>query len=115
VSVFFHEWQHLAGERLRIARACRRRYEQAIRGLIEAAHKTGDVSEALDLASASPRACRSQRSAGLVPAVERKSTNGGRRGLRTVTVGLLTRHATADGKVLAHGPVIARPRNCGSA
>jgi TetR/AcrR family transcriptional regulator, cholesterol catabolism regulator len=53
VSVFFREWQHLTGERLRTVKARRRRYEQVIRGLMEAAQESGDVSKELDLSYAS--------------------------------------------------------------
>lgn len=53
VSVFFREWNHLTGERLRTVKERRRRYEQVIRELISAAQEAGDVSSELDLAYAS--------------------------------------------------------------
>jgi AcrR family transcriptional regulator len=51
VSVFFREWQHLTGERLKTVRTRRRRYEEVIRDLIEAAQRDrdGDVSPSLDV------------------------------------------------------------------
>jgi AcrR family transcriptional regulator len=49
VSVFFREWHHLAGERLRTVKGRRKRYEQVIRDLMEAAQEAGDVSPELDL------------------------------------------------------------------
>src|SRR3984885_6762930 len=49
VSVFFREWNHLSGERLKTVRARRRRYEQVIRDLITEGQATGDISSALDV------------------------------------------------------------------
>jgi AcrR family transcriptional regulator len=49
VSVFFREWHHLSGERLKTVKGRRRRYEQVIRDLITEAQGTGDVSPALDV------------------------------------------------------------------
>jgi AcrR family transcriptional regulator len=48
VSVFFREWHHLTGERLKTAKSRRRRYEQVIRELITAAKEAGDVSGELN-------------------------------------------------------------------
>jgi len=48
VSVFFREWQHLSGDRLKTVRARRRRYEQVIRDLITEGQAAGDISSALD-------------------------------------------------------------------
>ncbi|HEY1510957.1 MAG TPA: TetR/AcrR family transcriptional regulator [Solirubrobacteraceae bacterium] len=53
VSVFFREWQHLGGDRLRTVKDRRRRYEQVIRDLIAAAQEAGDVSAELNLQYAS--------------------------------------------------------------
>jgi AcrR family transcriptional regulator len=53
VSVFFREWNHLTGERLRTVKERRRRYEQVIRELISAAQEAGDVSSEVNLAYAS--------------------------------------------------------------
>ena len=49
VSVFFREWNHLSGERLKTVRARRRRYEQVIRDLITEGQATGDISNALNV------------------------------------------------------------------
>jgi AcrR family transcriptional regulator len=49
VSVFFREWQHLTGDRLRTVKARRRRYEQVVHDLIEAAQQAGDVSPTLSV------------------------------------------------------------------
>jgi AcrR family transcriptional regulator len=49
VTVFFREWQHLTGDRLRTVKTRRRGYEQVIRQLIEAAQDSGDISRELDL------------------------------------------------------------------
>jgi TetR/AcrR family transcriptional regulator, cholesterol catabolism regulator len=49
VSVFFHEWRHLTGDRLKTVRARRREYEQVVRDLIVAAQEAGEVSQELDL------------------------------------------------------------------
>lgn len=49
VSVFFREWQHLDGDRLRTVKTRRRRYEEVVRDLIETAQAAGDVSSALDV------------------------------------------------------------------
>lgn len=49
VSVFFREWNHLSGERLKTVRTRRRRYEQVIRDLITEGQATGDISSALDV------------------------------------------------------------------
>jgi AcrR family transcriptional regulator len=49
VTVFFREWRHLTGDRLRTAKLRRRRYEQVIRDLITAAQEAGEVSTALDV------------------------------------------------------------------
>ncbi len=48
VSVFFREWHHLSGERLKTVKARRRRYEQVIRDLITEGQATGDISATLD-------------------------------------------------------------------
>ena len=48
VSVFFREWNQLSGDRLRTVKNRRRRYVQAITGLIEAAQEAGEVSPLLD-------------------------------------------------------------------
>jgi AcrR family transcriptional regulator len=48
VSVFFREWHHLSGDRLKTVRARRRRYEQVIRDLITEGQASGDFSPALD-------------------------------------------------------------------
>jgi AcrR family transcriptional regulator len=49
VTVFFREWRHLTGERLRTVKARRRGYEQVIRDLIASAQDAGEVSAELDL------------------------------------------------------------------
>jgi AcrR family transcriptional regulator len=49
VAVFFREWRHLTGERLRTVKGRRRGYEQVIRELIEAAQDAGDISGELDV------------------------------------------------------------------
>jgi AcrR family transcriptional regulator len=49
VSVFFREWRHLTGSRLRTAKERRRGYERVVRELILAAQEAGDVSTQLDL------------------------------------------------------------------
>jgi AcrR family transcriptional regulator len=49
VSVFFREWHHLTGERLRTVKSRRRGYEQVVVDLIAAAQQAGDVSPELDL------------------------------------------------------------------
>lgn len=43
VSVFFREWRHLTGDRLRVAKERRRGYERIFRELIQAAQDAGDV------------------------------------------------------------------------
>jgi len=48
VTVFFREWRHLTGDRLRIAKERRRGYEQIFRELIEAAQRDGDIDAAID-------------------------------------------------------------------
>jgi AcrR family transcriptional regulator len=53
VSVFFREWQHLGGDRLRTVKERRRRYEQVIRELFAAAQEAGEVSSELNLQYAS--------------------------------------------------------------
>jgi AcrR family transcriptional regulator len=53
VSVFFHEWRHLTGDRLRTVKARRRGYEEAIRDLMAAARDSGDISPELELKYAS--------------------------------------------------------------
>jgi AcrR family transcriptional regulator len=49
VSVFFREWGHLTGDRLRTVKGRRRGYEQVIQQLIKAAQDAGDISRELDL------------------------------------------------------------------
>jgi TetR/AcrR family transcriptional regulator, cholesterol catabolism regulator len=49
VSVFFREWRHLTGPRLRTAKDRRRGYERVIRALMLDAQEAGDVSSKLDL------------------------------------------------------------------
>jgi AcrR family transcriptional regulator len=49
VSVFFREWRHLEGDRLRMARRRRRGYEQIIRDMIAAAQEVGEISADVDL------------------------------------------------------------------
>ena len=49
VSVFFREWRHLTDERLKTVKARRRRYEQVIHDMMQAAQDAGDVSPELDL------------------------------------------------------------------
>jgi AcrR family transcriptional regulator len=48
VSVFFHEWRHLSGERLRTAKERRRGYEERFRELITKAQKAGDINPDVD-------------------------------------------------------------------
>jgi TetR/AcrR family transcriptional regulator, cholesterol catabolism regulator len=48
VTVFFREWRHLTGDRLRIAKERRRGYEQIFRELIEAAQRDGDIGAGID-------------------------------------------------------------------
>jgi AcrR family transcriptional regulator len=48
VSVFFREWHHLSGERLKTVKGRRRRYEQVIRDLITEAQEHADVSQELN-------------------------------------------------------------------
>ena len=49
VTVFFREWRHLTGDRLRTVKTRRRGYEQVIQQLIKAAQDSGDISPDLDL------------------------------------------------------------------
>lgn len=49
VGVFFREWHHLSGERLRTIKARRRRYEQVIRDLITEAQDAGEASTELNV------------------------------------------------------------------
>jgi AcrR family transcriptional regulator len=49
VGVFFREWHHLTGDRLKTLKQRRRRYEQVIRDLITAAQDAGEASPALDV------------------------------------------------------------------
>ena len=53
VSVFFREWHHLGGERLKVIRERRRQYEQVIRDMIGAACEDGEVSAELNQVFAS--------------------------------------------------------------
>jgi AcrR family transcriptional regulator len=53
VSVFFREWRHLSGERLRAVKALRRGYERVIRDLIAEAQDAGEASADIDLKYAS--------------------------------------------------------------
>lgn len=53
VSVFFREWRHLGGERLRAAKDRRRGYEGVVRGLIAAAQAAGDIDPSVDAKYAS--------------------------------------------------------------
>jgi hypothetical protein len=48
VSVFFREWRHLSGERLRTARERRSGYERVVREMIQAAQDAGDIDESVD-------------------------------------------------------------------
>jgi AcrR family transcriptional regulator len=49
VSVFFREWRHLDGDRLKAVKGRRRRYEQVIQDMMQAAQDAGEVSSELDL------------------------------------------------------------------
>jgi AcrR family transcriptional regulator len=49
VTVFFREWRHLSGDRLRIVKKRRHGYEQVIRDLFAAAQEDGEISPELDL------------------------------------------------------------------
>jgi TetR/AcrR family transcriptional regulator, cholesterol catabolism regulator len=49
VTVFFREWRHLTGDRLKTVKARRRRYEQVIHDMMQAAQDAGAVSPELDL------------------------------------------------------------------
>jgi AcrR family transcriptional regulator len=48
VSVFFREWRHLTGEHLETVIQRRRGYDRAIRDLITAAKKEGDLGDGVD-------------------------------------------------------------------
>ncbi len=49
IGVFFREWQHLTGDRLKTMRTRRRRYEQVVRDLLTAAQAEGEMSGDLDV------------------------------------------------------------------
>jgi AcrR family transcriptional regulator len=49
VAVFFSEWQHLSGDRLKTVKSRRRRYEQVVRDMISDAQQAGGVSADLDV------------------------------------------------------------------
>src|ERR1700757_4086556 len=49
VSVYFREWRHLTGKRLREVKARRLGYEQVVEELLAAARDSGDISPELDL------------------------------------------------------------------
>jgi AcrR family transcriptional regulator len=53
VSVFFREWRHLGGERLRAAKERRRGYESIVREMIAAAQEAGDIDSSVDAKYAS--------------------------------------------------------------
>ncbi len=53
VSVFFREWRHLGGERLRAAKERRRGYEGVFREMVAAAQEAGDIDASVDAKYAS--------------------------------------------------------------
>jgi AcrR family transcriptional regulator len=48
VSVFFRDWRHVSGERLKTVKSRRRGYDQIVRGLIADARASGSVPSDLD-------------------------------------------------------------------
>jgi TetR/AcrR family transcriptional regulator, cholesterol catabolism regulator len=49
ITVFFREWQHLSGERLKTVKRRRREYEQVVRELLTSAQESGYVAPELDV------------------------------------------------------------------
>jgi TetR/AcrR family transcriptional regulator, cholesterol catabolism regulator len=49
ITVFFREWQHLSGDRLKTIKQRRREYEKVIRDLITSAQQSGHMAAELDI------------------------------------------------------------------